>query len=247
MTTNIIHIAETDSTNRYLRDLPAPAADITVVVADHQTAGRGQGTNSWESEAGANLLFSMLIRPKNVPVARQFLLSMTEALALKDALGKYASDITLKWPNDVYWRDLKLSGTLIETAVAQSWLKTCIFGTGINVNQLEFRSDAPNPVSLRQITGRETSVEEVLRRVLEAFEHYLEMLEQGCHERISALYHEALYRRTGFHPYRDQGGMFEAELLRVEENGTLVLRDRAGVERRYGFKEVAFVIGAQDK
>ena len=106
---------EADSTNTFLKGMKNCDDDtIVVAVADYQTAGRGQGTHTWESEPGKNLLFSMLMTPTWVPVRQQFLLSEAGALAVKEALDTYTDGITLKWPNDVYWNDKKISGTLIE-------------------------------------------------------------------------------------------------------------------------------------
>jgi BirA family biotin operon repressor/biotin-[acetyl-CoA-carboxylase] ligase len=110
---------------------------------------------------GVNLLFSILVHPVNVPITSQFLLSMAEALSLYDVLTDYTEGISLKWPNDVYWHDKKISGTLIETAIAGGRLKNVIFGSGININQRSFDASLPNPVSLFQILGHETSTDEV--------------------------------------------------------------------------------------
>ena len=155
----IIHLHQTASTNDYLRTLPSPQDDsMTVVYADWQTAGRGQGSNKWESEAGKNLLFSILVCPTTIDITRQFILSMAGALAVKAALDKYTDSIRLKWPNDIYWHDRKISGTLIETSVKGRTLARCIYGIGLNVNQREFHSDAPNPVSLYNIIGVELSL-----------------------------------------------------------------------------------------
>ena len=238
---NIIHLEETDSTNRYLRELSADD-DFVAVTADYQTAGRGQGSNSWESERGKNLLFSLRTRPTMVAPAQQFVLSMAGALALKSALDSYTDGITLKWPNDVYWNDRKISGTLIETSVADNMLKTCIFGIGININQEQFLSDAPNPVSLRQILGREIPVEEVFKKVLKGFEKEYLCVERGDYDDISTRYHQALYRRTGFHRYSDKDGAFDAEIVGVRPTGHLHLRDRHGETREYAFKEVTYII-----
>lgn len=243
MNVHTIRLDEVDSTNTYLRRMETlPDADILVVTAGHQTAGRGMGSNRWESEDGRNLLFSMLVRPEGVPAARQFALSMAEALAVKDALDPIAGEVTLKWPNDVYWHDRKISGTLIETAISGRLVKDCIFGTGINVNQRVFRSDAPNPVSLRQITGRDTDINVVLDSVLEAFEGYYAMVLDGEYDSVGRLYHDALYRRTGMHAYSDSDGRFMASVVRVGHDGRLVLRDDAGRERIYAFKEVSYII-----
>jgi BirA family biotin operon repressor/biotin-[acetyl-CoA-carboxylase] ligase len=132
------------------------------VVADYQTAGRGCGTNRWESERGRNLLFSLLIRPHGLSANRQFHLSMAISLAISETLGQHVGDVSIKWPNDIYWRDGKIAGILIEHTLQGALIKDSIIGVGLNVNQREFRSDAPNPVSLWQISGQETNREELL-------------------------------------------------------------------------------------
>mgnify|MGYP001674122836 FL=1 len=243
MKRTIIRLQETDSTNRYLRDMQDKSlTDITVVVADYQTAGRGQGTNRWESEAGKNLLFSLRIHPTMLPVSEQFLLSMSGGLALHETLQTYADGFTLKWPNDIYWYDYKVSGTLIETMIACGRLQSCIFGVGINVNQRMFCSDAPNPMSLCTIVGCEIDRERLLKQVLAAFEKYYDMLCRGDSHAVVSLYHEALYRRGGFYKYRDTEGSFKAEIVEVKSDGHLVLRDRQGMIRSYAFKEVEFML-----
>lgn len=244
MEKTFIRIEETESTNDYLRN-SKQAVDggvMTIVSADYQSAGRGQGTNRWESERGKNLLFSVLVHPHELPVRRQFFLSMVGALAIKDAVDSYVGGVTLKWPNDIYCGDRKLSGTLIETHVANGQLKDCIFGVGINVNQRVFTSDAPNPVSLFQLTGREVDREELLRRVIASFERFYEMLAKGDYGTVSSRYRQCLYRREGFYLFRDVRGEFEAAIVDVEDDGHLVLRDKKGVTRRYAFKEVAYII-----
>ena len=243
MKVEIIELQEVDSTNNYLAKYKsADQADMVVTVADYQTAGRGQGINRWESERGKNLLFSMLIHPVMVPVARQFLLSMAGALALKMAIGSYVEDITLKWPNDIYWKDRKISGTLIETSLGNGHIKNCIFGVGIDVNQQEFMSDAPNPVSLRQILGHDVDRKELLNKVIKAFEKCYSLVVEGDYIDLTALYHDSLYRKHGFWKFRDADGEFEAAIVEVEDNGHLILRDREGVMREYAFKEVEFII-----
>lgn len=242
MKKKIIRLKETDSTNRYLRDLPENGdEEIVIAVADYQTAGKGQGSHTWESEDGKNLLFSIKVHPRWVPVRQQFLLSMAEALALKDTLDSYVDGITLKWPNDVYWKDKKISGTLIETSIDSKGIKTCIFGTGININQMKFYSDAPNPVSLCQILGHEVDREEVLQRIIAAFEQYYELLRRADYMDVSGIYHMALYRRKGFHRYEDADGEFEGAFVEVEDDGHLILHDKQGVIRSYAFGEIKFL------
>lgn len=239
----IIRLEETDSTNTYLRQHASQMeAWMTVVTAEYQTAGRGQGVHTWESNRSENLLFSVLTHPVMVPVRSQFLLSEAGALALKEVLDGYTDGITLKWPNDIYWNDRKLSGTLIETSIGGGRIKNCVFGIGLNVNQKTFESDAPNPVSLAQILGHDIDREQLFKQIVAAFEKYYCMLENGQYDAISALYHEALYRRQGFYMYEDGDGRFEGAIVEVGDDGLLVLRDRDGRFREYEFREVKFVL-----
>lgn len=241
MEEKIIRLKEIDSTNRFLRELKDEQEDeMVVAVADFQTAGKGQGSHTWESEAGKNLLFSIKVHPRWVPVRQQFLLSMAGAIAIKEALETYVDGITLKWPNDVYWNDKKISGTLIETSIDSKGIKTCIFGIGINVNQEAFHSDAPNPVSLRQILGHEVDKDELLQKVIEGFRRYHELLRRADYMDVSGIYHLSLYRRKGFHRYEDADGDFEGAFVKVEDDGHLILHDKQGVIRSYSFGEVKF-------
>lgn len=237
----VIRLDTVDSTNTYLHAYLGDE-DVVVVTARHQTAGRGQGGNRWEDAEGQNLLFSIQIRPVEVAIDHQFVLAMAEALALKRALDAYVDGMELKWPNDIYHRDRKLSGTLIETAVSGGRLKRMIMGSGINVNQRCFTSDAPNPVSLSQITGSDESIDCLLERILQAFGDYYRRVLDGDYAGISREYHEALYRRKGFYRYRDADGEFDAELVGVAYDGRLSLRDSEGRQRSYAFKEVEFII-----
>ena len=165
---------------------------------------------------------------------------MAGALALKQVLDSLVDDITLKWPNDIYWRDRKLSGTLIETSVSGSTIRDCIFGIGLNVNQHQFLSDAPNPVSLCQILGHEVATEPLLQHIIESFEAWMQILADGGEAHILNNYRNSLYRKEGYHRYRDQEGEFEAQFVDIEPDGHLLLKDRQNLLRRYAFKEVAF-------
>lgn len=238
----IIHLSSVDSTNNYLMAYkPREGETMTVVYADEQTAGRGQGSNHWESEPGKNLTFSVLVHPTMVPVMRQFLLSEAGALALWDVLGQYlgADDVKMKWPNDIYWKDKKISGTLIETRLGGGHVKDCVYGIGIDVNQEKFVSDAPNPVSMKQILGNDVDLKELLNKIIDSFKKYYAAIENGEYAAISELYHSGLYRAHGFHRYKDKDGEFEAAIVEVEDSGNLILRDREGCIRSYAFKEVA--------
>ena len=239
---HITFIEETDSTNKALRERMATGQvdEGSVVVAGFQTAGRGQVGNVWESEAGKNLTFSVVLYPETVPANRQFVLSQLAALSVKEVLDAYTDHITVKWPNDIYWKDKKICGMLIENDLCGKNIYATIIGIGINLNQLEFRSDAPNPVSLAQITGSVYDADDVLDRFLSIlYKWYLRLL-KGEEDVIRNKYREALYRRDGYYPFSDDDGGFAARIYDIEPTGHLVLQLQDGTLRRYAFKEVRY-------
>ena len=251
----IVHIEETDSTNRWMKE--NGEGDL-VVVADYQTAGKGCGSNSWEAERGKNLLFSVLIHPKSMQAKSQFIITQVVSVALcktlegmRPLLAPPAQEgetkggntaISIKWPNDIYWCDKKISGTLIENELSGESIRQCVLGTGINVNQEHFVSDAPNPVSLRQILGHDVPRDRLFMDFLKHFETFYSRLESGESESLAQQYGDSLYWREGMHPYRDSRGTFRAFIDGVEPDGHLLLRTDEGQVRRYAFKEVSFLI-----
>ena len=240
----IIHVEETHSTNSLLREWleQEPLPTGSVIVADFQTAGRGQVGNVWESARGKNLTFSLVLYPQALPVNQQFLISQIAALSVKETLDAYTEGISIKWPNDIYWQDKKICGMLIENDLSGHNLLRSIIGIGINLNQTIFRGDAPNPVSLWQIVKQEVDREVVLRQFLSRFEAYNQALLSGEKALIHTRYMEALYWREGYHPYADAKGAFSARIYGIEPTGHLLLQSTDGVIRRYAFKEVSYLI-----
>ena len=241
-----IHRIEVSSTNTYMKELLTAGVELpelTLVDADFQTGGRGQQQNVWESEADKNLLFSLLCHPTFLPATNQFVLSQAIAVAVQRILSEYTDGITIKWPNDIYWNDRKICGTLIECNLMGSTIKDCIIGTGINVNQTEFRSDAPNPVSLAQITGFTFNRQTILDSVVQQFKKLYEELKDGKIEELKSEYMLNLYRREGFYLYQEPNGEpFEAAMVDVEPTGHLVLRLHDGSIKKYEFKEIKYIL-----
>ena len=230
----IKHIKETDSTNRWMRE---NGAKNLVVVADFQTAGKGCGSNSWESQRGQNLLFSVMVHPKGLQAKNQFIITQVVSVALcKTLYGYLQQPIYIKWPNDIYVGDKKICGVLIENRLAGRLIKDSIIGIGLNVNQQEFKSNAPNPVSIKQLTGKDTNREELLKA-------FLEQLNECCKSTtIIADYGSRLYRREGLHLYKSGNETFKATIVGVKDDGRLVLQDEKGIAHMYRFKEVTFII-----
>ena len=247
-----INLPTVDSTNLFVRSMleeertgmvesEAVLPGFTLVVADDQTRGRGQLGNSWETERGKNLTFSLLCHPDFLLASEQFLLSQCMAVAIREVLSQYVEGVEVKWPNDIYVGERKISGTLIECDLQGKCIANCIIGVGININQTEFRSDAPNPTSLRLLTGEEHDREAILTAIVHAFQQGYEALQRGGAEQVRQQYRAHLYRREGFHRYSDVRGEFLAEIADVEPTGHLRLRFENGSVVRYELKEVRFM------
>lgn len=239
-----IFLPETTSTNVYLKELlpTGQLAEGTLAYTDFQAQGKGQRGNKWLSEPGANLLMSVVLFPRHIEAHRQFLLSAMVALAIKRVLDAYTSDIAVKWPNDIYWKNQKLAGILIEHDLEGRYLSNTIVGIGLNVNQHEFAPELPNPVSLCQIVGHEVDKMHLLTEIHQSIRtHYADI---ALHpDNIMGAYQRSLYRADGYHPFVDANGQFRAKIVGVEPMGYLVLADeQTGAHRKYAFKEVQYVI-----
>ena len=215
--------------------------ELTLVTAEFQTAGRGAGTNTWESERSQNLLFSLVVYPRQLQANQMFALSEVTALAIRDALNSYAERFQIKWPNDIYWNNRKAVGMLIENDLRGKWVHRSIIGVGVNINQTRFLSDAPNPVSLAQVLGHEEDRNQVLDNIMQRFIYYYGIMEEERYGELHQLYMQHLYRKDTLHSYSDEGGIFRARIRDVEPTGHLILEDENGELRRYDFKEVRFV------
>jgi BirA family biotin operon repressor/biotin-[acetyl-CoA-carboxylase] ligase len=208
------------------------------VYTDFQSAGKGQPGNSWESARGNNLLFSIVLHPVQVPVDELFLISELVSIAIKRALDVYTPNIAIKWPNDIYWNDQKLAGILIENSLQGNKIKTVVIGIGLNVNQKKFESDAPNPVSLFQITGKSINRKQLLDLVCR---NIMDLYEEFDLERIQSEYSTSLYRKEGFHLFQADE-LFRAKIIDVHPDGKLELETENGNRKGFYFKEVQFVI-----
>lgn len=232
-----------DSTNNFLKHYRPPGpCRLTLATAEFQTSGRGAGTNTWESEHGSNLLFSLLIYPQKTEASKVFALSEVLALSVHHALSEFSSGFTIKWPNDIYYADHKVAGLLIENDITGKNIFRSVMGVGLNINQKMFKSDAPNPISLSQILGEDIERRFVLEKVAEHFSHYYQMLEQGDYDEIHSRYLQRQYKWQKKHLFEDEEGTFRATVEDVEPDGHLNLRDEEGHLRRYAFKEVKYII-----
>jgi len=233
-----------DSTNEKLKELikEKNIKEFTVVMTGNQTDGRGQAGNSWESEKDKNLTISILLKPSFLSPSDQFYVSKIVSIALLWVLKELGIESRIKWPNDIYAGDKKIAGILIENSVMGSVLSESIAGIGLNVNQREFLSDAKNPVSVINILDREMDIDDILKSLVEKLAFLYKDLMDNEFYTIDEAYLKNLYHRDGIFKFRDDSGVFLAEITNVESIGLLVLKDIGGKERKYSFKEVEFVL-----
>ncbi|MBU0763638.1 MAG: biotin--[acetyl-CoA-carboxylase] ligase [Bacteroidetes bacterium] len=238
-----IHLDTADSTNTYLRDLSGnrEIPEGTLVRADYQTQGRGHGKNFWESEQGKNLTFSFLLKPDFMEPSEQFLISKIVSLALSEFFSQYTSGIKIKWPNDICTGSGKVAGILIENTLQGNNISKCIVGIGMNINQTEFLSDAPNPVSLKMLTGRIHNPDECLEEICRILEKWYVVLRSGRRREIDNKYLESLYLLDEFAQYEADNNSFAAKIKGVDEFGRLCLEKTDGCMKVFGFHEVRFL------
>lgn len=240
----LVHYTETESTNTLLKELlqRQEIDDEAVIYTDYQTSGRGQRGNVWESERGKNILFSMLIYPDMVKASEPFIISQLTSLAIKDILSQYTDNISIKWPNDIYYRNKKICGILIENSLAEDSISQSILGCGININQTVFYSDAPNPVSLKQITGKEYVIKDILAQIADRISYYYHQLQEGKSEAIITNYKSSLFRRDGFHLFDDGKITFYARIYDVENTGHIILKTNDNKLKSFAFKEIRYIL-----
>lgn len=234
-----------DSTQEAIRRGLPDLANLSVVAARNQTAGRGQRGNKWNTRPGENLTFSILLRPgmdgiPAITVADSFRISEISALAVRTALEDFGIHTWIKWPNDIYAGDRKICGMLIENILQGGLVAGSIIGIGLNVNQTDFDPELPNPESMARLSGRSFATEAVLQTILGHFCFLLTSDPSDIRERFL----DVLYRKEQWHSYTDcaTGEVFEGMIKGISKRGLLRVGMPDGRIREFGFKEIAYII-----
>ncbi len=237
----IIYLPSCHSTNDLAAEsLRQDAPEGTLYVTDEQTAGRGQRGNEWKANTGENLTFSFIVHPTFLKATEQFRLSIAVSLGIHDFLTDVLHDqVKIKWPNDLYYRDQKLGGILIENLLSGTMLTGSVVGIGLNINQLTFPMDTAT--SLRQITGREYSLESLLEQLCARLEERYLQLKNGAYIRQKEQYLQRLYRFEEWHRFQDSTGkIFNGQITGVAEFGQLEVTTETGI-RYFDIKEISLV------
>lgn len=244
---HIIEIEQTASTNTYTANLlqSEKQAEGTVIIADNQTDGKGQDQNKWESEPLKNLTFSIILYPIFLDPGDQFLLSKSISLGiidfLKTILPDHHKSIKIKWPNDIYVGDKKICGILIQNSITGNCLSDSIIGIGLNVNQSIFKSKAPNPISIKNLTDKEIDLKDGLSSICSSLNNRYTQLFNQQHDIISQIYLERLYRFGEWCNYKINDNLLVAKINGISEFGQLLLQDQNGNDYTCNIKEVAYL------
>ena len=254
-----IELQSIDSTNKYAMALvhkdhlpegQDEAQHGTAIFTHEQTAGKGQRGKTWNSEKGANIALSILLNPFPLSIQEQFQLSVCIAVSVYEFFSSYAGDETkIKWPNDIYWRDRKAGGVLIENVIrsqasevrhqTSEW-KWAVIGIGININQTSFSPYLPNPVSLKQITGKNFITVELAKELCHIIEKNYQLLIKGNFDNLVNSYQDHLYKKDKKVKLKKDNRVFEVTIKGVSKQGQLITQH--SIEERFDFGEVEWVI-----
>jgi BirA family biotin operon repressor/biotin-[acetyl-CoA-carboxylase] ligase len=237
-----LQLNQVNSTNSFLKDyLSANSKEVEglVVVAQNQISGRGQKGTVWESENGLNLTFSIFIKP-NINVQHQFLISKIVSIGLVCFLEDLGLvDLKIKWPNDIYCKNKKIAGILIENTLKGAKVNHSIIGIGLNVNQTHFQAEN-NPTSIALETGdNQNNLEDLLDRLLFFIEKSYTELKMGKEAQINTSYLNKLYWLNEFRSFRKGDQLIEGTILGIDSIGKLKIEINSEVET-FGLKEIAF-------
>ncbi|WP_436491476.1 biotin--[acetyl-CoA-carboxylase] ligase [Chitinophaga sp. ARDCPP14] len=235
---------EIDSTNNYAMEQvnSGQVTSGTAWFTSNQTAGKGTRGKQWLAQPGDISALTIALQPAMLPLSRQFMLSVAVALGTTDFFTSYAGDETIiKWPNDIYWRDRKAGGILIENVLRGNIWQYAIIGIGLNINQASFPPDLPNAVSLRQITGKSREAETLARELCTFLDKRIRQLQPANYETLLAEYTSRLFRWQQSGLYRKDGEIFEGIIRDVLPDGHLCL-EKNGEILPLGFGEVEFII-----
>jgi BirA family biotin operon repressor/biotin-[acetyl-CoA-carboxylase] ligase len=215
-----------ESTNNHAKALvkEGMASNGMAIFAEEQTHGRGQQNHTWESQKGQNIILTLVVDGSQFNLDAQFQLSCVTALACHDLFSKYAGEETsIKWPNDLFWRDRKAGGILIENVIKGNTWEKAIVGIGINVNQVVFGNMKSTPVSLKQITGKSYAAIDLAKELCACLQIRYNQLQETCFNILLEEYNHKLYKVNQSVLFQNGTDQLEATVRGVAENGQLII------------------------
>jgi BirA family biotin operon repressor/biotin-[acetyl-CoA-carboxylase] ligase len=236
-----IELSEVDSSNNYaIRQVQARMAGHGATwFARYQKQGRGQRGKEWFAEPGQNIILSTVAEPVFIAIENQFVLSAIVALACSDFFNKYAGETKIKWPNDLYWKDRKAGGILIENFIKGKVWNFAIIGIGININQTLFPAQVANAVSLKQITGKTYNVVDLAKELCSFIEIRWQQIKVKSPGWLDE-YSSRLYRLGEKVSLKKGDTFFNGTVKGVNLKGELLIA--AGADEVVTFKSVEWLI-----
>ena len=236
----IFRLDKVDSTNNFAANLIEEqlCRNGALILADTQTAGKGQRGSLWESEPGKNLLCSYVYFPDNLSVNFLQEFNMCLSISLIKCLNYFEIDAEIKWPNDILVNGKKISGILIENNVRAGKVKSMIFGIGLNINQQSFINLGATSMAL--IRGAEFSIDEVSLQLTKEFNHWISFV-GGDHQTLKLVYLNQLYGLNMIHRFQSQAQEFEGVIVGVNDFGDIEI-NILGEIRSFKNKEISFLM-----
>lgn len=237
---NLIYLPTCQSTNDEAADLLrlGKGMEGTVVITDYQTAGRGQRGNQWLAQAGENFTLSLILRPNFLSASQQFHLNIAISLGIYEFFESFLDDsLKIKWPNDIFLKNQKLGGVLIENTIQRGRIESSVIGMGLNINQIEF--EHPRATSLRRLMKKEFNLHELLPDLLASLEKKYLLLRNGHYGLLKTRYLQNLFRYQEKHVFARNGVPFEGMIVGVSETGQLAVQIEERLEY-FDFKEISY-------
>lgn len=241
----VINLNETKSTNLYAQELIAKqdCNEGLVISTLNQTHGKGQGNNKWNSSIGENITASWILKPNFLIPSQQFLINQVVSLAVSDCLFEIEEINTcIKWPNDIYYKLLKIAGILIEHIIEGNQIKYSIIGIGVNINQENFPKDLPNPVSLKNITKKNYNLNDILLKLSENINKRYEYLKARQFDIIKNDYSNRILFIEEYRVFIVKGEKAEAKIIGINDDGRLILSLKNNKKLYFAMNEVSYCI-----
>jgi len=233
-----------DSTNKTARKLFSnkEAKEGSIIYSFHQKNGKGRGENKWYSSENQSVCLSLIIEPEKLSFSSFFKLHMMTSIAIVEALEKYtpSESLKIKWPNDIYYKDKKLAGILITNDIAGEYIKASIIGVGVNINQNNFPNDIPNPISLKQITGKEHNIKSLLQDISQSLLENYDTLNSNL-DFFNTKYHQRLYKLDILSEFYIDNKVQEGIIKGIGEDGKLLLEQNKNIHA-FDMDEIKFLI-----
>lgn len=238
---DVLFLPECHSTNDIALQLvkQGKAREGSIVICSHQTSGKGQRGNTWESQPDQNLTFSLILEPAFLDVSEQFYLNMMVSNAIRKLIQDYLPDLKVKWPNDLVLPGVgKLGGILIENVVGSGGWEYAVVGIGLNINQTTF--SAPSACSLASVTGSQFDLQEIFRLLVTHLEQGYLILKKRKMDEIKSHYLHHLYLIEEWKLFSAEGSEFLGKIEGIEPTGGLIVQLEDGDFRTFGLKEITF-------